>query len=190
MTRRQILATLALLFSPALAMAHPGHEAAGLLAGLAHPLTGLDHLLAMLAVGLWAAQQQGAARWALPLAFVGSMLAGAVLGNSGVTLPWTESAIAASVMAFSLLVVVAARLPMLAALCLTAVFALFHGVAHIQELPATGSVLSYASGFLLATAGLQAFGFALLRWLPEAAAPWLRASAGISAAAGCWLLAS
>lgn len=189
MTRYQIVATLALLFAPALAIAHPGHDTAGLLAGIAHPLAGLDHLLAMLAVGLWAAQQQGAARWALPLAFVGSMLTGAVLGYSGVALPWTESAIAASVMAFSLLVVVAARLPLLAAVSLTAVFALFHGLAHIQELPAIGNVSAYASGFLLTTAGLHALGFALLRWLPEAAAPWLRASAGISAAAGYWLLA-
>ncbi|SDT89119.1 urease accessory protein [Pseudomonas pohangensis] len=188
MTRRQIFATLALLFSPALAMAHPGHDATGLLAGLGHPLAGLDHLLAMLAVGLWAAQQQGAACRALPLTFVGSMLAGAVLGYSGIALPGTESAIAASVMAFSLLVVVAARLPLAVAVSLTAAFALFHGVAHIQELPANGSVASYASGFLLATAGLQALGFALLRWLPAAAAPWLRASAGISAAAGGWLL--
>ena len=72
----KLLAAAALLLSPALALAHPGHGDNGLVAGISHPLGGIDHLLAMVAVGLWAAQQQGTARWALPCAFVGTMLLG------------------------------------------------------------------------------------------------------------------
>jgi urease accessory protein len=187
---RTLPAGLTLLLLPGLALAHPGHVESGLIAGLAHPLGGIDHLLAMLAVGLWAAQQSGAARWALPLTFLGSMLLGALLAYGGAYLPLTESAIAGSVMAFSLLVLIAARLPMLAALGLTAAFALFHGVAHGQELPASSVALGFAGGFLLATAGLHALGFALIRYLPHSAEPLLRISAAFSAAAGGWLLVS
>ena len=187
---RTLITGLSLLLVPSLALAHPGHAESGLLSGLSHPLGGIDHLLAMLAVGLWAAQQQGAARWALPLAFLGSMSLGAAMAYSGVALPFTESAIAGSVMAFSLLVLMAARLPMLAALGLTASFALFHGVAHVQEIPVGSDALGFAGGFLLATAGLHALGFTLIRHLPRACEPLLRISAGFSAAAGCWLLVS
>ncbi|MBX9755207.1 MAG: HupE/UreJ family protein, partial [Pseudomonadaceae bacterium] len=88
---------LILLLTPALALAHPGHSDSGLLAGASHPLGGLDHLLAMLAVGLWAAQQQGAARWALPLSFIASLLGGGLLGFAGVQLAGLESFIASSV---------------------------------------------------------------------------------------------
>lgn len=190
MTRYKMFTCLLLLLAPGLAMAHPGHVDSSLLSGLGHPLAGVDHLLAMLAVGWWSAQQTGAARWVLPLTFLGSMLIGAALGYSGIALPWTESAIAASVLAFNLLVVVAARLPMVAAAGLTAAFALFHGMAHALELPTAAGAVSYASGFLLATAGLHALGFAMLRWLPGAVEPWLRLSAGIAAIAGGWLLVS
>ena len=190
MSRSMIFTSLLLLLAPGLAMAHPGHGDSSLFSGLTHPLAGIDHLLAMLAVGWWAAQQKGAARWVLPLTFLGSMLVGALLGYGGIALPWTESAIAASVLAFNLLVLVAARLPMLAAASLTAAFALFHGMAHALELPVAAGAMGYAGGFLLATAGLHALGFAMLRWLPGAVEPWLRLSAGISAIAGGWLLLS
>ena len=189
MTRSTIFTSLLLLLAPGLAMAHPGHADSSLISGLTHPLAGIDHLLAMLAVGWWAAQQNGGARWILPLTFLGSMLMGAVLGYNGIALPWTESAIAASVLAFNLLVVIAARLPMLVAVGLTAAFALFHGMAHGLELPPAGAAAQYASGFLIATAALHAFGFAMLRWIP-AAEPWLRVSAAVCAIAGGWLLAS
>ena len=79
----KLLATAALLLTPALAFAHPGHGDNGLVAGISHPLGGIDHLLAMVAVGLWAAQQKGNARWALPCAFVGTMLIGGLLGFEG-----------------------------------------------------------------------------------------------------------
>jgi len=100
--RKPLLATL-LLLSPTLALAHPGHDHAGVLSGIAHPVFGLDHLLAMVAVGLWAAQQSGKARWALPLAFVSSMLVGGLLGFAGIAMPLMETGIAGSVLALGLL---------------------------------------------------------------------------------------
>jgi urease accessory protein len=190
MNRTKALLGLALLLSPTLAFAHAGHDHSGLLAGLAHPVFGLDHLLAMLAVGLWAAQQHGAARWALPLTFVGSMLVGGLLGFKGLEIPLMETGIAASVLAFGLLVAVAIRLPMVIAVGLTALFALTHGVAHGLELPALSSPWGYAAGFVLATAALHGCGYLLVRLLPQAAAPLVRVLGAASALSGAWLLAS
>lgn len=189
MTLRQSLFTLALLLSPTAAFAHSGHDHSGLLAGMAHPMLGLDHLLAMLAVGLWAAQQSGTARWLLPLSFVASMLLGGLLGFNGVQLPLLESGIAASVLAFGLLVAVAMRLPTVLAVGVTALFALTHGVAHGLELPALTSPWGYAAGFIAATAALHASGYALVRLLPRAAAPVVRLLGAASACTGAWLLA-
>ncbi|WP_068829233.1 HupE/UreJ family protein [Pseudomonas sp. BMS12] len=190
MNLRKTLYTLALLCTPGLAFAHAGHDHSGIMAGLAHPVFGLDHLLAMLAVGLWAAQQTGAARWALPATFVGSMLVGGLLGFAGLQLPLMETGIAASVLAFGLLVAVAARLPMMVALGVTALFALTHGVAHGLELPELASPWGYAVGFVVATAALHGLGYLLVRFLPRAAAPLVRLAGGASAITGAWLLAS
>lgn len=189
MNLRKSLYALALFLTPAVAFAHPGHDQAGLLAGLSHPLLGLDHLLAMLAVGLWAAQQRGATRWVLPLAFVASMLLGGLLGFAGLRLPLLETGIAGSVLAFGLLVAVAARLPRAMALGLTGLFALSHGVAHGLELPALASPWTYAAGFVAATSVLHASGYALVRYLPQAAAPLVRLAGAATAGAGVWLLA-
>ncbi|MCU9951233.1 HupE/UreJ family protein [Pseudomonas sp. PDM13] len=189
MTLRKALYALALFLTPALAFAHPGHDSSGLMAGVAHPITGLDHLLAMLAVGLWAAQQRGAARWALPVTFVGTMLLGGLLGFEGLELPFMETGIAASVLALGLLVAVAVRPPMFVAVGLTALFALAHGVAHGLELPDLSSPWGYAAGFVAATAALHAAGYGLVRVLPQAAAPLVRVAGGASAVAGAWLLA-
>lgn len=188
MNLRQPLAVIALLLSPAMAFAHTGHDHAGLMAGLAHPLFGLDHLLAMLVVGLWAAQHSGAARWALPLSFVASMLVGGLLGFNGLQVPLLETGIAASVLAFGLLVAVAMRLPLLIAGGLTVLFALSHGVAHGLELPAQASPWGYSAGFVVATATLHASGYALVRVLPQAAAPLVRWLGAASAVTGAWLL--
>lgn len=189
MNYKNVLATLALLLVPTLAMAHPGHGDNGLMAGFGHPIGGLDHLLAMLAVGLWAAQQNGAARWALPCTFVGTMLIGGVLGFAGVELPAMESGIAASVLALGLAVALAVRPPLVLAVAATAAFALFHGVAHGLELPEMSSPWAYAAGFVVATAALHAVGYAVVRLLPQAAAPLVRLAGAASAAAGVWLLA-
>lgn len=189
MNLHKSLFALALFLSPAVAFAHAGNDNSGLMAGLAHPVFGLDHLLAMLAVGLWAAQQSGAARWALPLTFVATMLIGGLLGFNGLEIPLMETGIAASVLAFGLLVAVAIRLPMVIAIALTALFALTHGVAHGLELPELASPWGYAAGFVVATAALHASGYALVRLLPQAAAPVVRVLGAASAVTGAWLLA-
>jgi urease accessory protein len=158
-----------------------GHPADA--AGFVHPFTGLDHLLAMLAVGLWAAQLGGRWTWAVPLAFVGSMLLGGALGFAGVTLPYVEPMIAASVLVLGLLVSLKVRLRW-SGVALVGVFALFHGIAHATEMPPEMSRIVYAGGFVLATALLHAAGVGL-GLFPRAR--W----AGIPVAlAGLWLLAA
>jgi urease accessory protein len=158
-----------------------GHPADA--AGFVHPFTGLDHLLAMLAVGLWAAQLGGRWVWAVPLAFVGSMALGGALGFGGVKLPFVEPMIAASVLVFGLLVALRVQLRV-SGLALAGVFALFHGIAHAAEIPWEVSRIVYSAGFVSATALLHAVGVGL-GMLPRAR--W----AGVPVAvAGLWLLAT
>ena len=157
-TRLAIAFTLTLV--PALAHAHPGHgaESGGIGWGLAHPFTGLDHMLAMIAVGLWAVQIGKRALWVLPLSFVSAMAAGAALGMSGVRLPFVDSAILASVIGLGAMIAFAARLPLGASTAFVAVAALFHGQAHGSEMPANAAGFQTAVGFILATAVLHAAG--------------------------------
>jgi urease accessory protein len=152
--------TLASLFAVSgAAEAHTGHEHAfSFVAGLAHPWSGLDHMLAMVAVGLWAGLNGGRALWAWPAAFVGMMTVGGVLGIAGVPMPMVESGILASVIVLGLLVLAAARLPLAIGAALVAAFALLHGHAHGAELPTEAAAVSYAAGFALATALLHGAG--------------------------------
>jgi urease accessory protein len=163
MTSKSIrLAFLALaIVAPTIAHAHSGAHMHGFGDGLAHPLTGLDHLLAMVAVGFWAASLGGAARWLVPAAFVSVMTLGAFVGVSGLQLPAVEYAIAASVVVLGLLVAFEARIPTAAAAALVGVFALFHGFAHGVEAPLGQSFLLFGAGFVLATAALHAVGLGL-----------------------------
>jgi len=141
------------------ALAHTGLEhAVSFASGFKHPWTGLDHALAMLAVGLWAGLNGGRALWAWPAAFVGVMAAGGALGIAGVAIPMVEPGILASVIVLGLLVLTAARLPVVLGAALVALFALLHGHAHGAELPAQASAASYAAGFALATALLHGLG--------------------------------
>lgn len=144
------------------ASAHTGIHTAltGFAGGLAHPLTGLDHLFAMVAIGLWAAQQGGRALWAVPAAFVGAMAAGGLLAWSGITLPNVETAIALSVLVLGLLIATRRRWTVTAGMTLAAGFALFHGYAHGQEMPLASSPVLYGLGFVLATLGLHGLGIA------------------------------
>lgn len=130
----------------------------GLLAGLAHPFSGLDHLLAMLAVGMWAAQQGGRALWALPLTFVGVMALGSALGVAGIALPGVEAGILLSVLVLGLLVALASRWALPLAVSLVGLFALFHGAAHGLEMPLAASPWAYGAGMLAATAVLHVSG--------------------------------
>ena len=152
----------ALALIPTLAHAHPGHSGGtgGIGWGLIHPFTGLDHILAIIAVGLWAVQLGKRARWVLPLTFVGAMSAGAVLGMNGLWMPFVEPAILASVIGLGALVAFAARLPLGASAAVIAVAAFFHGQAHGCEMPANASGILTAAGLILATAGLHAAGLA------------------------------
>lgn len=155
------LAVLASVFSTA-AFAHPGdHSHVGFAAGFAHPLTGIDHLLAMVAVGLWASQLGGRALWLLPLTFPVVMAAGAALGFGGVALPWVEIGITASVLVLGAAVALTWRPTLAASLPLVGLFALLHGYAHGVELPAQTSALGYCAGFVAATLVLHLAGLAV-----------------------------
>ncbi|WP_186398880.1 HupE/UreJ family protein [Stappia sp. P2PMeth1] len=152
-------AALALTATPALAHLHPG-EHGSFAAGFSHPLFGADHILAMVAVGLWAWQIGGRAVYIVPAAFVGTMLLGFVLALAGIALPFVEPAILASVVALGLLVALAVRLPVAGSAAVVAAFALFHGHAHGGEIGAA-TEFAYGAGFALATALLHAAGIAL-----------------------------
>jgi urease accessory protein len=147
--------------APVAAFAHPGHPGDGLAAGFMHPFSGADHLLAMIAVGFWAAMLGGWARYAVPAAFVTVMMLGAVFGITGTPVPLVEPAIAASVVALGLLVALEVKVPVLAASAIVAAAAFFHGFAHGAELPASSRALAYVGGFVVATVILHAAGLAL-----------------------------
>jgi len=143
------------------ALAHVGdHSHMSFTEGLLHPFTGLDHVLAMVAVGLWASQLGGRALWLLPLTFPAVMAVGAALGLSGVALPWVEIGIAGSVMVLGAVVALALRPSLAISIPLIAAFALLHGYSHGIELPAGASALSYGAGFIVATLVLHAVGIA------------------------------
>ena len=157
MRRIAICTTLsATLLCPA--FAHTGFEQTNsLAAGIAHPLGGADHILAMVAVGLWGAIAGGRALWVWPLAFVVTMLAGFAAGTLGVQVPLVEPAIAASIIVLGLSIALALRAPIWLGAVIAGLFAFFHGHAHGTESTMAG-VIPYAAGFALTTAGLHAAG--------------------------------
>ena len=136
-------------------------QAAGLVSGLGHPVSGLDHVLAMVAVGLWGAQLGALALWLLPVTFPMMMALGGLLGLLGVPLPGIEVGIAASAILLGLAVMSELRPPLAAAVLLVALFAIFHGHAHGTELPAGQSALLYSMGFVVATGCLHGLGIAV-----------------------------
>jgi urease accessory protein len=157
------LATLLVLgASPALAHVGGG-STASFAAGVAHPLSGLDHMAVMIAVGLWAALKGGRALWVWPCAFVGVMLVGGALGMMHVPVPFVEPGILASMVALGLMVALAVDLPVWIGALVIGVFAVFHGHAHGSEVPENIGGAEYMAGFALATATLHlvGIGFAL-----------------------------
>ena len=154
------------------AAAHPGHVnidgLGGFLSGFLHPFLGWDHVVAMLAVGLWGAFLGQNAVWALPVIFPLIMVVGGALGLLGVPVPGTEVGIAVSALVLGALVALAARLPLYIAGAIVGIFAIFHGYAHGTELPAAADALHYSIGFVLATGLLHLCGifFALLSHWP------------------------
>jgi urease accessory protein len=184
MKARHVTAIALTTLLPTLALAHPGHDLQpGFVAGVLHPLTGIDHLAAMLAVGAWAAQLGGRLRWALPASFVTLMLVAAALGMSGMSIGAVEQGIAASVCVLGLLLASAVRLPAPVCVLLASGFAVFHGYAHGLEAPQHASVMSYMSGFALSTIALHLVGFtvgaALLRHQQTAALRWAGAAMAV-----------
>lgn len=158
-TRALPLALAAVTLLPLPALAHVGVDHGHSLAqGLAHPVGGLDHLLAMVAVGLLAARFGGRSLWALPALFLGGMAAGGLLGIAGVGLPAVEPGILASIILLGTLLCLAPQALAPAALLLAGASGLFHGYAHGAEMPTAGSALSYGIGFLLSTAALHGLG--------------------------------
>ncbi len=156
---RWIVWMLAMCLAPSLVQAHVGvGETSGLVHGLIHPLTGLDHVAAMVAVGLWAAQRGGRAVWVVPVTFVTVMTVGGLLGAVGFPLPFVEPGILASVLVLGVLIAAAIRLPLTASSLLVGLFALFHGHAHGAEMPETVAGAAYGIGFVLATGLLHCSG--------------------------------
>ncbi len=164
-TMHHVLLAGTALATATVAQAHTGHGAEGLAAGLVHPL-GADHLLAMLAVGLWsAAALEPGRRWQGPAVFLALLALGAVAGAAGLALPLVEVGIALSVSVFGAMLLAPKALPKALGLALVGSAAALHGLAHGAELPAGSSFAGYAAGFLLSSALLQALGLALGRWL-------------------------
>ena len=170
-TAFRLLVMVALLLAPSVAFAHPGHgEGGSLLAGFIHPFSGIDHLLAMTAVGLFAANLGGRALWAVPATFVAMMALGGFFGAAGVSLPFAETAIALSVLVFGFVIFSGMTPPVLAAMALVGIFAIFHGHAHGTEMPVGGSGVVYGIGFMVATTLLHGFGITLglaIRWFDD-----------------------
>ncbi|TPI27961.1 protein hupE [Mesorhizobium sp. B3-2-1] len=159
--KRLCLSAILLVAAAMPAYAHVGiGTTSSFMAGFTHPLSGLDHMTVMLAVGLWAALKGGKAIWAWPAAFVAVMLGGAALGMAHMPLPFVEPGILASVVAVGLLVALAVDLPVSAGVAIIGLFALFHGHAHGTEVPENAGGLEYMAGFAIATVLLHAIGIA------------------------------
>ena len=195
-TRSSASIPLAVLFSLVpltSALAHTGAGVAvGLESGFLHPITGLDHLVAMVAVGLWGAQLGNPAIWVLPITFPLVMAFGGLLGLSGVALPLTEPVVAVSGIALGLLIALYVRAPLWIAAVLVGIFAIFHGYAHGRELPAAANPIAYAVGFVTATGLLHLCGIliGLLVMWPNGSRVVRACGAAIGCVGGYFLLAA
>ena len=180
-TSRVFAVLAAILLLPSLAHAHVGvGETGGFLHGMGHPLSGLDHICAMVAVGLWAAQMGGRAIWAVPLTFVGVMALAGALAMFGFHVPLVETGIVVSVLTLGVLIAAAVHLPLSSSIIIVGLFAIFHGYAHGAEMPETASALAYAAGFVGATAFLHACGIGLGIAIQKLASPAVVRFAGIA----------
>lgn len=181
------LAFAAFLVVTSLAQAHPGHGPQDLIGGFLHPLTGWDHLLAMVSIGAWAALMGGRSRWVMPASFLALMAVGAFEGRNLGPIPGLDQAIAASVVVLGLLLVFAVRLPAFDGAVIAGLFALFHGYAHGSEMSGS-SLLPYSAGFAAATALLLGAGVLLGTLARRSPALVPRAAGAAVAIAGAWLI--
>jgi urease accessory protein len=158
---RCIAALAALLVTtPTLAVAHPGGQIHDLWHGFAHPLTGLDHLIAMLAIGVFAAQLGGRARWLVPVTFITVMALATAAGMLGLTIPHVETGIALSVLLLGAAIAFSVNVSLPLAMSIAGSFAIFHGYAHGVETPAAASGVLFGLGLIVATALINALGVA------------------------------
>jgi urease accessory protein len=188
MMRRLVALVLLIAAGPALAHSAEG-VAGGFLSGFLHPISGPDHVVAMVAVGLWGAFLGRPAVWLLPVVFPLVMAFGGALGVVGVPLPGVEIGIAASAIVLGAMVAFAARPPLWVAAVVVGAFAIFHGHAHGTELPEAASPIAYSLGFVIATGLLHATGIALsliTRW--SQGAKVIRACGVLIAAIGVFFL--
>lgn len=187
---RTLLAAVMPLLVPAGAFAHTagGSAGAGFVTGFMHPLGGLDHLLAMLAVGMWGAQLRNPAIWLLPVAFPQVMALGGVAGILGLPLVGIEVGVTVSVIVLGSMIALDRRPPLWVALLLVSCFAVFHGYAHGVELPGKTGAVAYSAGFVTATGliHLTGIGIGFVVKLPRGVA-LLRTGGGVIAAAGVFL---
>jgi urease accessory protein len=189
--RSLLISGVFLLLTSTGAQAHlvPG-DVHGFGSGFAHPLHGLDHILAMIAVGLWAAQLGGRARWMVPVSFVGVMALGGALAMAGLRVPFTKEGIMLSLLVFGILIAVAARFPLAASMAIVGLFAFFHGHSHGTEMPANAVGYAYGVGFALATALLHACGIGIGTLAQQSAKlPVIRFAGAAIAGAGICLWA-
>ena len=187
--RRVLPALTLVLASPALLSAHEGGTAAGLPSGLIHPISGFDHVLAMVAVGIWGAQLGQPAIWALPVTFPMVMALGGMIGLLGLPLPGVEVGIGLSAFLLGLVVALERRPGLALAAALVGFLAVFHGHAHGAEPPEGQSGLLYSIGFVVSTGTLHALGIALgliHRWKSRRVV--LRAAGAVIGLAGAWFI--
>jgi urease accessory protein len=196
MTRLARLAplTLALATLPTAAFAHTGvGDTSGFAHGFMHPIGGLDHVLAMVAVGLLAARLGGKALWLVPLSFVTMMIVGGIAGVSGMALPFVEQGIAGSILVLGFVIALGRQIPTPVAMALAGFFAIFHGHAHGTEMPVDAAGLAYGAGFALATALLHGVGLAIGIGADRLVGAWSasasRIAGGMVAAAGAGIMA-
>ncbi len=192
--RARALLPLLFIALPTAALAHAGHgEASGFLHGFMHPVGGLDHILAMVAVGVFAYVLGGKALWLVPLSFVLMMAVGFLLGLGQVDVPFVELGIALSSVVIGAAAAWGRPMPVAAAMSLVGVFAIFHGHAHGAEMPVDASGLEYAAGFIVATALLHAAGIAaamgVARLVGKYGKPVAQVAGGLFALGGVGVLA-
>jgi urease accessory protein len=186
----RLILMVALLLVPVRVLAHvTGDVAGGLASGFLHPISGLDHVVAMVAVGLWGAQLGRPAIWILPVTFPIVMALGGVMGVRGVPVPPVEVGIALSAIVLGLMVALSLRPALWVAAVIVGVFAIFHGYAHGTELPRSAQPLAYGAGFVLTTGMLHVCGIVIgtvTRWKPGRLA--VRACGAVVAAVGVYFL--
>lgn len=182
-------ALAACVLAPSLAFAHTGvGQTVGFVHGFSHPISGLDHVLAMVLVGILAWQLGGRALWLVPATFVTVMTVGGTLGMMGIAVPFVEAGIAFSVIVLGAVVALGIKAPVAIMAGVVGLFAIFHGHAHGSEMPAAAGGLAYAAGFMLATAALHiagiAAGFLIGKVSEHKGAIVMRSAGGIAALAG------